>query len=214
MKLFLDTANLDEIREAASWGVICGVTTNPSLIAKEGKVDFKDIIAQILAMVDGPISAEVVSTEAAGMVKEGIEYSAWHPNVVVKLPTTPEGLKAISQLSKKGIKTNATLIFSATQALLVARAGATYCSPFLGRIDDIGESGIEIVSQIVDIYRTHGLKTEVIAASIRSLQHVIDSALAGADIATIPYKVLTQMVKHPLTDAGLAKFLKDWEGRK
>lgn len=209
MKLFLDTANIDEIREVNSWGVICGVTTNPSLIAKEGR-DFKEVINTICKIVDGPISAEVVSMEAEGMVKEAREYAAWHPNVIIKVPMTIEGLKATKVLSSEGIKTNLTLIFSPAQALLCARAGATYVSPFLGRLDDIGHEGMTLVRDIADIFAIHDISTEIIAASIRSPLHVIEAAKAGSDIATIPYKVMVQMTKHPLTDNGIERFMADW----
>ncbi|NMB25999.1 MAG: fructose-6-phosphate aldolase [Firmicutes bacterium] len=209
MKLFLDTANIDEIREVNSWGVISGVTTNPSLIAKEGR-DFKEVINTICDIVDGPISAEVVSVDAEGMVKEAREYAAWHPNVIIKVPMTIEGLKATKIMANEGIKTNLTLIFSPTQALLCARAGATYVSPFLGRLDDIGHDGMALVEDIAAIYAIHGIDTEIIAASIRNPLHVIDAAKAGADIATIPYKVMVQMTKHPLTDAGIERFMADW----
>ena len=209
MKLFLDTANIDEIREVNSWGVICGVTTNPSLIAKEGR-DFKEVINTICKIVDGPISAEVVSMDAEGMVKEAREYAAWHPNVIIKVPMTIDGLKATKILSSEGIKTNLTLIFSPAQALLCARAGATYVSPFLGRLDDIGHEGMTLVRDIAEIFAIHGISTEIIAASIRSPLHVIDAAMAGADIATIPYKVMVQMTKHPLTDNGIERFMADW----
>ncbi|NLK08889.1 MAG: fructose-6-phosphate aldolase [Firmicutes bacterium] len=209
MKLFLDTANIDEIREVNSWGVICGVTTNPSLIAKEGR-DFKEVINTICEIVDGPISAEVVSEDAPGMVKEAREYAAWHPNVIIKVPMTIEGLKATKIMAREGIKTNLTLIFSPTQALLCARAGATYVSPFIGRLDDKGHDGMDLVADIAEIYAVHGIDTEIIAASIRGPLHVINAAKAGADIATIPYKVMVEMTKHPLTDAGIEQFMADW----
>ncbi|NLJ26001.1 MAG: fructose-6-phosphate aldolase [Firmicutes bacterium] len=209
MKLFLDTANIDEIREVNSWGVICGVTTNPSLIAKEGR-DFKEVINTICEIVDGPISAEVVSMDAEGMVKEAREYAKWHPNVIIKVPMTIDGLKATKILSSEGIKTNLTLIFSPAQALLCARAGATYVSPFLGRLDDIGHEGMTLVQDIAEIFAIHDISTEIIAASIRSPLHVIEAAKAGADIATIPYKVMVQMTKHPLTDNGIERFMADW----
>lgn len=209
VKLFLDTANIDEIREVNSWGVICGVTTNPSLIAKEGR-DFKEVINTICEIVDGPISAEVVSMDAEGMVKEAREYAAWHPNVIIKVPMTIDGLKATKILSSEGIKTNLTLIFSPAQALLCARAGATYVSPFLGRLDDIGHEGMTLVRDIADIFVIHDISTEIIAASIRSPLHVIEAAKAGSDIATIPYKVMVQMTKHPLTDNGIERFMADW----
>lgn len=209
MKIFIDTANVDEIRAAAELGVICGVTTNPSLIAREGK-DFETVIKEITTIVDGPISAEVVAPDAEGMVKEAQKLVKIHNNIVIKIPMTLEGLKATKQLSALGIKTNVTLIFSATQALLAARAGATYVSPFVGRLDDISDSGIDLVANIAEIFSIHGIETEIISASIRGPQDVTDSALAGAHIATIPYKVIVQMSKHPLTDAGIAKFMEDW----
>ena len=209
MKLFIDTANVDEIRTAADLGVICGVTTNPSLIAKEGKV-FEEVIKEITKIVDGPISAEVVAPNAEGMVAEAKELAKIHKNIVIKIPMTLEGLKATKQLTALGIKTNVTLIFSATQALLAARAGATYVSPFVGRLDDISDSGIDLVADIAEIFAIHDINTEIISASIRGPQDVTDSAKAGAHIATIPYKVIVQMSKHPLTDAGIAKFMADW----
>ncbi|WIV12230.1 fructose-6-phosphate aldolase [Proteiniborus sp. MB09-C3] len=211
MKLFIDTANIDEIREINDWGVICGVTTNPSLIAKEGR-DFKEVIHEITSIVDGPISAEVISLNADGMVEEALELVKIHKNIVIKIPMTKEGLKAVSVLSKKGIKTNVTLIFSASQALLAARAGATYVSPFVGRMDDISNEGIDVIDDIVDIFDLHGIDTEIISASIRHPMHVIQSAKAGAHIATVPYKVFQAMLNHPLTDIGIERFLKDWEG--
>lgn len=210
MKLFLDTANVNEIREAAALGVISGVTTNPTLIAKEGR-DFKETILEITTIVDGPISAEVVSLDAEGMVKEAMEIASWHPNIVIKIPMTWEGLKAVKELSKNGVKTNVTLIFSPSQALLAAQAGATYVSPFIGRFTDISQDGIALVSDIVDIFTLHDIKTKVIAASIRTPMDVVNAAKAGADIATVPYKVLEQMVKHPLTDIGIQRFLEDWK---
>ncbi|HHV94291.1 MAG TPA: fructose-6-phosphate aldolase [Firmicutes bacterium] len=209
MKLFLDTANIDEIREVNSWGVICGVTTNPSLIAKEGR-DFKEVINTICQIVDGPISAEVISDDAGGMVKEAREYASWHPNVVIKVPMTIEGLKATKILSSEGIKTNLTLVFSPAQALLCARAGATYVSPFLGRLDDVGHDGMQLIRDIAEIFAIHDIPTEIIAASIRHPLHVIEAAKAGADIATVPYKVMVQMTKHPLTDLGIERFKADW----
>lgn len=211
MKLFIDTANTEEIRKANDLGVICGVTTNPSLIAKEGLV-FEDVIKEITSIVDGPISAEVISLEADKMVKEAIELVKIHPNIVIKLPMTIDGLKATKILSGKGIKTNVTLIFSAGQALLAARAGATYVSPFIGRLDDIGRDGMELVADIAEIFDVHGIATEIIAASVRSPLHVIDAAKVGAHIATVPYNVILQMTKHPLTDNGIERFLKDWDG--
>ena len=211
MKLFIDTANTEEIRKANDLGVICGVTTNPSLIAKEGLV-FEEVIKEITSIVDGPISAEVISLEATKMVEEAVELVKIHPNIVIKLPMTTEGLKATKILSSKGIKTNVTLIFSAGQALLAARAGATYVSPFVGRLDDIGRDGMELVADIAEIFDIHGISTEIIAASIRSPLHVIDAAKAGAHIATVPYNIILQMTKHPLTDNGIERFLKDWDG--
>lgn len=212
MRFFIDTANVSEIRDAASMGIVAGVTTNPSLIAKSGR-DFKEVIEEITSLVDGPISGEVkaTTTDSADMIAEGREIAAIHPNMVVKIPMTGEGLKAIAALSKEGIKTNCTLIFSANQALLAARAGATYVSPFLGRLDDISESGIDLIEKIVAIFGQYpDIDTQIIAASIRNTTHVTDCALAGADIATVPYKVLMQMLKHPLTDAGIEKFKADY----
>ena len=212
MKFFVDTANVDEIRKANDMGIICGVTTNPSLITKEGR-DFNQVIAEIASIVDGPISGEVkaTTTDAEGMIKEGREIAAIHPNMVVKIPMTVEGLKAVKVLHAEGIKTNVTLIFSAAQALLAARAGATYVSPFLGRLDDISMPGIDLINEITEIFMMHDIQTEIIAASIRNPIHVIDCAKAGADIATVPYKVLEQMTKHPLTDQGIAKFQADYK---
>lgn len=212
MKFFVDTANVEEIKKANDMGVICGVTTNPSLIAKEGR-DFKEVIAEIAAIVDGPISGEVKATtvDAEGMIREGREIAAIHPNMVVKIPMTAEGLNATKVLAAEGIKTNVTLIFTAAQALLAARAGAAYVSPFLGRLDDISVPGIDLINDITEIFMVHDIKTEVIAASIRNPIHVIDCAKAGADIATVPYKVIEQMIKHPLTDAGIAKFQADYK---
>ncbi|MBQ2670967.1 MAG: fructose-6-phosphate aldolase [Clostridia bacterium] len=210
MKLFVDTANVDEIRQANDMGVICGVTTNPSLIAKEGR-DFVEVVKEITTIVDGPISAEVVSLEADKMVEEAKPLAALHKNIIIKIPMCAEGLKAVKQLTKLGIKTNVTLIFSAAQALLAARAGATYVSPFLGRLDDIGTNGMILIEEIADIFKLHDIKTEIIAASIRNPIHVIDAARAGGDIATVPYKVIAQMINHPLTDKGIERFLKDWE---
>ena len=211
MKFFIDTANVDDIRKASDMGVICGVTTNPSLIAKEGR-DFNEVIKEITSIVDGPISGEVKATtvDAAGMIKEGREIAAIHPNMVVKIPMTVEGLKAVKVLSAEGIKTNVTLIFTANQALLAAEAGATYVSPFLGRLDDISQPGIGLIEDIMAIFDNYGYDTEIIAASIRNPIHVTDCALAGADIATVPYKVIEQMTKHPLTDAGIEKFQADY----
>ncbi|MDI6907500.1 MAG: fructose-6-phosphate aldolase [Thermoanaerobacterales bacterium] len=209
MKLFLDTANVNEIRDAAALGVISGVTTNPSLIAKEGR-DFTTVVREIVSIIDGPVSAEVISTEARGMVDEAVELSRIHPNVVIKIPMLGEGLKAVHELESRGIKCNVTLVFSANQALLAALAGASYVSPFVGRLDDAGHDGIEVVGDIVEIFNTYDLPTQVISASIRHPLHVLASARAGAHIATVPYKVLMQMIKHPLTDVGIKRFLDDW----
>ena len=209
MKLFIDTANVEEIRKANDLGVICGVTTNPSLIAKEGKV-FENVIREIATIVDGPISAEVVANDAAGMVREAKLLSAIHPNIVIKIPITEEGLKAVKQLTALGIHTNVTLIFSPAQALLAARAGATYVSPFIGRLDDISDNGISVIEDIATIFKVHGIATEIIAASIRGAQDVTDAAKHGAHIATVPYKVIMQMLKHPLTDIGIQRFMEDW----
>ena len=213
MKFFIDTANVEEIKEVASWGIIDGVTTNPSLIAKEGRV-FKDVIKEITDIVDGPISAEVVSLNADEMVKEALELVPINKNIVIKLPMTKEGLKACKMLTEKGIKTNVTLIFSASQALMAAKAGATYVSPFLGRLDDIGSDGLILIEDIVDIFNNYDIKSEVICASVRHPIHLINCAKVGADIATVPYKVFEQMLKHPLTDTGIEKFLSDWESVK
>ncbi len=212
MRFFIDTANVDEIRKANDMGVICGVTTNPSLIAKEGR-DFKEVLGEITSIVDGPISGEVKATtaDADGMIKEGREIAAMHKNMVVKIPMTAEGLKAVKVLSKEGIKTNVTLIFTANQALLAAEAGATYVSPFLGRLDDINQNGVDLIRDIVHIFENYGYETEIIAASVRHTMHVQDCAMAGADIATVPYKVIMQMLKHPLTDQGIEKFIADYK---
>ena len=212
MKFFIDTANVDEIRKANDMGIICGVTTNPSLIAKEGR-DFKEVIKEITTIVDGPISGEVkaTTTKAEDIVKEAREIASINPNIVVKIPITAEGLKAVKTLSKEGIKTNVTLIFNSTQALFAARAGATYVSPFLGRLDDISTPGINLIEEIVEIFRNYDIDTEIICASIRSPLHVAQCALAGGDIATVPYKVIEQCLKHPLTDSGIEKFRKDSE---
>ncbi|GLC29430.1 fructose-6-phosphate aldolase [Clostridium omnivorum] len=209
MKFFIDTANVDEIERAAALGVIDGVTTNPSLIAKEG-LALKDVITDICNIVDGPISAEVISLIADEMVKEARELAKLHKNVVIKIPMCEEGLKAVNILHKEGIKTNVTLIFSAQQGLLAAKAGASFVSPFMGRLDDIGNGGIQVIEDLAQIFDYYGIETEIIAASIRHPMHVLDCAKAGAHIATIPYKVITQMVKHPLTDAGIEKFLSDY----
>ena len=211
MRFFIDTANVDDIKKANDMGVICGVTTNPSLIAKEGR-KFEDVIAEIASIVDGPISGEVkaTTTDAEGMIREGREIAKIHPNMVVKIPMTTEGLKAVKVLAAEGIKTNVTLIFTANQALLAARAGAAYVSPFLGRLDDISVRGVELVEEIAEIFAVAGIETEIIAASVRNPMHITDCALAGADIATVPYKVREQMTHHPLTDAGIRKFQEDY----
>lgn len=201
---------MDEIREAYSLGVICGVTTNPSLIAKEGR-DFAEVVREIVSIVNGPVSAEVIGTQSMDMVAEAIELAGIHPNVVIKIPMTAEGLKATRILSEKGIKTNVTLIFTVNQALLAARAGATYVSPFVGRLDDISQEGMELIYDIVDIFDRYGINTEIITASVRHPVHVSAAAKAGSHIATVPYKVIMQMTKHPLTDAGITKFLEDWK---
>ncbi len=210
MKFFIDTADVKEIREAHALGLVDGVTTNPSLIAKSGR-KFKDVIEEIVSIVDGPISAEVVSLDATGMIKEAEELVKIHANIVVKVPMTPEGLKATKTLTEKGIKTNVTLIFTPMQALLAAKAGATYVSPFIGRLDDISQDGMGIIEDIRTIFDNYGYASEIIVASIRNPIHVLNSALIGADIATIPFSVMMQLAKHPLTDAGIAKFLADWE---
>ena len=209
MKIFIDTANVEEIRKAAALGVLSGVTTNPSLIAKEGR-KFEDVIAEITQLVDGPISAEVISPNAEGMIAEAKELCKIHPNIVIKIPICAEGLAAVSALKALGIRTNVTLIFSATQALLAARAGAAFVSPFIGRLDDISDDGAELVANIAAIFKKFNINTEIIAASIRGPQDATRAALAGADIATIPYKVITQMLRHPLTDSGIEKFNADW----
>ncbi len=213
MKFFIDTANVDEIRKANDMGIICGVTTNPSLIAKEGR-DFKEVIKEITTIVDGPISGEVkaTTTKAENIIKEAREIAKMHSNIVVKIPITAEGLKAVKVLSKEGIKTNVTLIFNPTQALFAAKAGATYVSPFLGRLDDIATPGITLIKEISQIFKNYDIKTEIICASIRSPLHITECALAGGNIATVPYKVIEQCLKHPLTDIGIEKFKKDSEG--
>lgn len=210
MKIFIDTANIDEIKEANTWGIVDGVTTNPSLIAKEGR-DLQEVINEICSIVDGPISAEVISLEADKMVEEAMELVKLHKNIVIKIPMCIEGLKAVKILSEKGIKTNVTLIFSSQQALLAAKAGATYVSPFVGRLDDIGTTGVNLISDIATIFEVHEMNTQIIAASIRNPIHVSECAMAGSDIATVPFDVLKQMSKHPLTDIGIAKFLSDYE---
>lgn len=211
MRFFIDTANVEEIRQANELGVICGVTTNPSLIVKEGR-DFIQVIKEITSIVDGPISAEVISLDHEGMVNEAEKLSQIHKNIVIKIPMTEEGLKAVNILSKKGVKTNVTLIFSAAQALLAARAGATYVSPFVGRLDDIGKDGIELIAEIAEIFDVNAIETEIIVASVRNPIHVLQAAKLGAHIATVPFKVIKQMLLHPLTDKGIAQFMKDWEG--
>ncbi|WP_409272518.1 fructose-6-phosphate aldolase [Neobacillus sp. SCS-31] len=213
MKFFIDTANMEEIREAHALGLLAGVTTNPSLVAKEKGVSFEDRLKEITDLVSGSVSAEVIALDAEGMIKEGKELAKIAPNITIKVPMTPEGLKAVHAFSKEGIKTNVTLIFNANQALLAARAGASYVSPFLGRLDDIGQNGLDLISTIADIFAVHGIETEIIAASIRHPMHVTEAALRGADIATIPYKVLMQLFNHPLTDKGIEAFLKDWNSR-
>jgi transaldolase len=213
MKFFIDTANLNEIREATALGLIDGVTTNPSLVAKEGNVDFKQHIAAICEIVQGPVSAEVTSLDMEGMLTEGREYARIAPNVVVKCPLTSDGLKATRQLTEEGIKVNVTLCFSAAQAILAAKAGAAYISPFLGRLDDIGQNGLVLLAEIIEIYRNYDWGTEVLAASMRHPIHVVEAARMGADVATLPFKVIEQLIKHPLTDKGLDAFLADWKKR-
>lgn len=210
MKFFIDSANIAEIKEANALGVIDGVTTNPSLVSKEGR-DLKGVIREICSIVDGPVSAEVITLDTNEMVKEGKELSKIHPNVVVKIPMTAEGLKAIKLLSREKIRVNTTLIFSPIQALLAAKAGASYVSPFVGRLDDIGHVGMDLIRQIVTIFKNYNIKTEVLVASVRNPVHIIDAAMMGADVATIPYSVIMQLTRHPLTDSGLKKFLADWE---
>ena len=213
MKIFLDTANVDEIKEGASWGIVDGITTNPTLIAREGR-DFETVLKEICELVDGPVNAEVVGLKADEMVAEGRKLRELHKNICVKIPMTVDGIKAVKTLSSEGTMTNVTLIFSALQALLAAKAGATFVSPFVGRIDDMAAEGMNLIGDIKQIFDNYGYKTEIIVASIRNPIHVVDSALYGADIATLPMKVLHQMAKHPLTDIGLEQFLKDWESMK
>jgi len=213
MQFFIDTANINQIREAASLGVLDGVTTNPSLVAKEGK-DFRELLKEILEIVDGPVSAEVISTDRNGIMAEARELAAIHPNIVVKVPLIKEGLIAVRTLSAEGIKTNVTLCFSPAQAILAAKAGATYISPFIGRLDDISTEGMDLIGKIVTIYENYGFETQVLVASVRHPLHVVEAALIGADVVTIPFKVLDQLLKHPLTDIGLERFLADWEGYK
>lgn len=213
MKFFLDTANIDEIRDAAEYGLIDGVTTNPSLVSKEGG-DFKEMLREITQIVDGPISAEVISTDAEGMLKEAYELAKIHKNIVIKIPMIKEGMKALKQLTANGISTNVTLIFNCNQALVAARLGATYVSPFVGRFDDISEVGMNLVEEIVQIFDNYQFETQVLVASCRSPLHIRESALLGAHVVTLPYKVLEQLLRHPLTDIGLERFLKDWESSK
>jgi transaldolase len=210
MKIFIDTANITEIKKASEWGLVDGVTTNPSLVSKEGR-DFKDLMKEICSIVDGPVNAETVSLDAEGMVKEAKELSKIHKNIVVKMPMTLEGLKAVRTVSKEGIKTNVTLVFSPTQALMAAKAGATYASPFIGRLDDISQNGMELINQIMTIYENYDFATEVIVASVRHPMHLVEAALMSAHIATIPFKVMEQLSKHPLTDSGMERFLEDWK---
>lgn len=210
MKLFIDTANLDEIREAVSMGVLDGVTTNPSLMAKE-KMPYREILAEICKIVKGPVSAEVVAVDTAGMIREAMELASIAENITIKVPIIKEGLKTIKTLSEKGIMTNATLCFSPSQALLVAKAGATFVSPFVGRLDDVSHTGMDLIAQIVQIYGNYGFGTEVLVASVRNPLHVVEAAMMGADVATVPFKVIEQLIKHPLTDIGLQKFLEDWQ---
>lgn len=212
MKFFIDTANIEEIKKAYALGMVDGVTTNPSLIARENR-PFEELLQEICELVDGPVNGEVVSTDAEGMVEEGRKLAAFHPNIVVKIPMTTEGLKAVKILSNENIRTNVTLIFSPMQALMAAKAGAAYVSPFVGRLDDISQVGMDLVNDIMNIYGNYGYETEVIVASVRNPIHVVEAALMGADIATIPYKVIEQLAKHPLTDIGMDKFLADWEKR-
>lgn len=212
MKFFIDTANINEIKQAVAMGMVDGVTTNPSLIAKESK-PFEQILQEIVEVVDGPISAEVIALDADGMVAEGKKLAAIHPNIVIKIPMITEGLKAVRTLSQEGIKTNVTLVFSASQALLAAKAGASYVSPFVGRLDDISQNGMDLIQDVLTIYDNYGYATEIIVASVRHPMHVVESALIGAHIATIPFKVIAQLAKHPLTDLGMKQFLADWEKR-
>ncbi len=210
MKIFLDTANVEQIREAASWGIVDGVTTNPTLIAREGR-RFEDVVREICEIVDGPISAEVVSEDAGGMIREARELAKIHKNIVIKIPMTAEGLKAVKQLESEGIRTNVTLVFSPNQALLAAKAGASFVSPFIGRLDDAGNEGMRIIEEITTIFKNYGFKTQIIVASVRHPIHVVQAAMLGADICTVPFAVLEKMLKHPLTDRGIERFLRDWE---
>lgn len=213
MRFLLDSANLEEVQQAWNMGVIAGITTNPSLVAKEGK-DFRRLLEELIQIVDGPISAEVIALDTVGMLKEARELASMHPNIVIKIPMTEDGLKAVKTLAAEGIKTNVTLVFSAVQALLAARAGATYVSPFLGRLDDIGENGLILLEEICEIFGVHGLETKIIAASIRNPVHVVEAAKLGTDYATVPFTVLLQLFKHPLTEIGINKFLADWQKLK
>lgn len=210
MKFFIDSANIQEIKEAAAMGMLDGVTTNPSLVSKEGK-EFFPLLKEICSIVNGPVSAEVISTDVEGMLKEGRELAKLHENIIVKVPIIKDGLKAVKIFSSEGIKTNVTLCFSATQALMAAKAGASYISPFVGRLDDVGQNGMELINQIVTIYNNYGFQTEVLVASVRNPIHIIEAAMMGADVCTVPFKVLEQLLKHPLTDIGLEKFLSDWK---
>lgn len=215
MKIYLDTANLGEIREAARWGILSGVTTNPSLMARETGADFKETIQEIAALVDGPISAETVSEDADGMVREGIEYATWHHNVIIKVPSTTDGLEAVSRLGRRGIRCNVTLCFSTSQALMAALAGAFVVSPFIGRLDDLSQDGMELIREIAAVFEQNSeIRTRILAASIRHPRHVVEAALAGAHIATCPFKVLKKGMRHPLTDKGMASFLADWRARE
>ncbi len=210
MKFFIDTANIEQIRKAAEWGILDGVTTNPTLVAREGR-PFEELIKEICSIVDGPVSAEVTALDAEGMIEQARELASWADNIVVKIPVTPEGVKAVRVLSQEGIKTNVTLCFSPMQALVAAKAGATYISPFVGRLDDAGHDGMQLVEQILTIYRNYGFQTEVIVASVRTVRHVVRAALMGAHIATVPFSVLEKLFKHPMTDIGLERFLADWQ---
>ncbi|MFH1225628.1 MAG: fructose-6-phosphate aldolase [Candidatus Diapherotrites archaeon] len=213
MKIFVDSAVVEEVRKAAEWGLADGVTTNPTLVAKAGK-DFRETVREIAGIVNGPVSAEVMGDDASGMVKEALELAKIHKNVIIKVPMTQEGMKAVRGLKKKGVRTNVTLVFSANQALIAAKAGADYVSPFVGRLDDKGEKGMDVVRDILQVYRNYGMKTKVIVASVRSVEHVKEAALLGADVATVPFRVIEEMFKHELTDAGIKRFREDWKGVK
>lgn len=214
MEIYLDTANLEEIREAAAWGVLSGVTTNPTLMAREQGADHQTTIQEIATLVDGPISAETIALDAEGMIREGLEFAQWHPNVIVKVPSTPAGLTATYQLARQNVRTNVTLCFNPVQALLAARSGAFIISPFVGRVDDTGVDGMQLIREISAVYQQGGISTKILSASIRHPRHIVESALAGADIATCPFKVLQLAMKHPLTDSGIARFLADWQSRQ